>query len=261
MKSNSDFLEYKHFFESAFNFFNNQNIKEVYIVGGFIRDLLTNVKQSLNDIDFIVKGDTQKISKDFSSIFGGEVKAYPSFFTAKVTFPREFKIIKEIDFASMREEEYEKGGAFPKAKITNSLDVDLKRRDFTINTLVVLLSDFLKIFNDEKQGVNSELLKNLCIDKFNALSDLDNKIIRVLHDKSFYDDPTRIFRAFKYKERIGGKFDKHTKDLISKALNDGVLKTISKGRIQKEIEKIKREVNFNKILDELSQFGVFFKEN
>lgn len=260
MKKNNTFLEYKHFFQSTLSYFESAQINEVYIVGGFLRDLITFNTLCSNDIDFIVSGDTEKISYDFSNMFGGEVKVYPSFFTAKVISPSKFKSIEEIDFASMREETYKKGGAFPTTKPTNSLEVDLKRRDFTINTLAILLRDFIKIFTNENQGMYSSLLKDLCIDKFNAMQDLENKIIRVLHDKSFYDDPTRIFRAFKYKERICARFDEHTDTLIKEAIKNNVLATISKSRVQKELEKIKKENNSQKILDELKMYGISKEE-
>ena len=247
------YKELKKFFNDIISFSEIQNAK-LFLVGGFIRDLLSKNSLYSNDIDFVTNNDTEILAYNLAKIYGGEIKVFHSFYTAKISNIKRLKIITEIDFARFRKEVYLKDGAFPKVETTDNLLEDLKRRDFSINTLLISVQDFIKTFDDNSKDIDRELLKKLIINKMGGLEDLDNKIIRVLHDKSFYDDPTRILRAFKYKWRINGEFDDNTNALLKDAANKNLLSNISKSRVQKEIEKINQEENSNVILNDIEKY-------
>ena len=247
------YREFKTFFNNMLSFTKTKNAK-LFIVGGFIRDLLSKDYFYSNDIDFVTSSDTKTLANDFVKIYGGEVKVFDSFFTAKVINITSLKNIKEIDFARFRKEIYLKDGAFPKVESTDSIFEDLKRRDFSINTLIISIEDFVKAFDDKNENINREIFRKLIINNEGGLEDLDNKIIRVLHNKSFYDDPTRILRAFKYKWRIGGEFDDNTNLLLKDASNNQLLNKISKSRVLKELEKIKSEKNGDLIIKDIEKY-------
>ncbi|MCL4546306.1 MAG: hypothetical protein M1576_01015, partial [Deltaproteobacteria bacterium] len=130
-----------------------------------------------------------------------------------------------IDFASAREESYFKSGALPSVKFSD-LKHDVIRRDFSINTLALDLNpdNFFEI-----------------IDYCNGVKDILNKKIRVLHNLSFIDDPTRIFRAVRFEKRLNFKIEKITKNLLLDALSKGVMNNISGKRISNELSLIFKE--------------------
>ena len=181
--------------------------KNLYFVGGVVRDEL--IGQPSFDIDFCYEGDAIKFSKDFNVI-----KTNPAFGTVRIINDE-----KEIDIASTRTEKYPKKGHLPVVeKIGCALEEDLKRRDFTINALA-------------KNTITGEIS-----DFFGGLEDIKNKKLRVLHNESFIDDPTRIIRALKFAIRFGFELDEH-----SKALQDSYLENInydmSYHRLKKELKE------------------------
>jgi len=179
--------------------------KNLYYVGGVVRDEFLN-KNSI-DIDYCYEGDAIEFAKNLNVI-----KENPDFGTVRVLYEG-----KEIDIASTRTETYPKKGHLPEVnKIGCSLKEDLKRRDFTINAMA-------------KRTTDGEL-----IDYFNGKQDLDNKILRILHDKSFIDDPTRIIRGLKFSVRFGFNLDKKTEDLQKEYLNN-INYDISYFRLKKEL--------------------------
>ncbi|MGI6680733.1 MAG: hypothetical protein ACOX3T_04540 [Bdellovibrionota bacterium] len=250
-----DYKECRDFFTRVLLFAKKERA-EISLVGGFLRDLFIFDDFYSNDIDFITTSNVDKLAKNFADDFKGEVLLFSQFLTSKVRNLKTFKNVYEVDFARYREERYLKSGDFPKVKAVSDIKEDLKRRDFTINTLVIPLEDFIKTFDDSIENIDHMRLRKHVKNYLFALEDIDKKIIRVLHKKSFHDDPTRIFRAFRYKARISGSFDKETFKLILEALSSGVLNNISKNRIKKEIEKIKKERDFEKILNDLEEIGI-----
>ncbi|MCX7839408.1 MAG: CBS domain-containing protein [Anaerolineae bacterium] len=212
----------------------------LYIVGGFVRDLLLN--QPTLDLDLVVEGDAVKLAQALQQKYGGRVHAHARFGTAKWILKEtkdEGRKTKEIplapqlvpitahlaslDFSTARTEFYAHPSALPEVE-TSSIKQDLHRRDFTINTLAICL-------DPERYG---QLL-----DPFGGEGDLQRGIIRVLHNLSFIEDPTRILRAARFEQRFGFKIEPRTAQLISDAL--GMFARVSGERIRHEFNLIFRE--------------------
>ena len=192
-----------------------------YAVGGFIRDLM--LRRPNLDIDLVVEGDGIEFAKNFAQRFGARVRSYKKFGTAVVIFPDGFK----IDVATARLEYYEYPAALPTVELS-SLKLDLYRRDFTINTLAVEL-------NPNRFGQ--------LIDYFGAQRDFKDKAIRVLHNYSFVEDPTRVLRAVRYEQRLGFRIGKHTANLIANAVRMNLLVQLSGRRLTNELKLILSEEN------------------
>ena len=204
----------------------------VYLVGGTVRDLYLGVESW--DMDFVFEGSGLKCATKYADLKEAIVKEHPVFLTASVRVQD-----KRIDFASAREEKYRKPGDYPKVK-ASTLAQDLKRRDFTINAMALSL-------NEENYG---EL-----IDPLKGLEDLKAKKVRVLHDKSFLDDPSRIFRAARFSCRFGFEVEEKTLNLVKSAIEGGALETITRYRIQQELDKIYLEPDPKQCLNDLREWG------
>ena len=168
----------------------------VYAVGGFVRDLILGNENS--DVDITVEGDGILFAETFASRFPCRVRSHRKFGTAVLIFDDGFK----IDVASTRLEYYETPAALPVVE-RSSLRMDLSRRDFTINTLALRL--------------NSPVFGTL-VDFFGAQRDLRDKTIRVLHNLSFVEDPTRVIRAVRFEQRLRFRISPHTESLIRNAV-------------------------------------------
>ena len=191
----------------------------VYVVGGFVRDLLLGTENL--DIDVTVEGDGILFAETFARRRGCRVKSHQKFGTAVLVFPDNFK----IDVASTRLEYYSSPGALPTVE-RSSLKMDLYRRDFTINTLAIRL-------NRKDFGI--------LIDYFSAQRDLQDKMIRVLHNLSFVEDPTRVFRALRFEQRLGFRIAKHTENLIRNAVKMNFLSKLGGKRLLTELVIILKE--------------------
>ncbi|MCD6319239.1 MAG: CBS domain-containing protein [Candidatus Desulfofervidaceae bacterium] len=205
----------------------------VYIVGGFVRDLL--LRQENFDIDIVVEGDGIKLAKAMSKELGGRVHTYKKFGTAVVILPDNFR----VDIATARTEFYEFPGALPTVE-TSSLKLDLYRRDFTINTLAIKL-------NPDEFG--------LLLDFFGGQRDLKDGIIRILHNLSFVEDPTRILRAVRFEQRFGFRIGKQTLDLMKQSLKLNPLIYVTGSRIWHELKCIFLESNPDTSLKRLHKLG------
>jgi len=194
---------------------------KAYAVGGFIRDLV--LRRPNLDIDIVVEGDGIVFAKEFAQSYDARVRSYKKFGTAVVIFPDGFK----IDVATARLEYYEYPAALPTVELS-SLKLDLYRRDFTINTLAVELNP----------GRFGQL-----IDYFGAQRDFKDKAIRVLHNYSFVEDPTRVLRAIRYEQRLGFRIMKHTSNLIENAVKMKLLVELSGRRLTNELKLILSEEN------------------
>jgi tRNA nucleotidyltransferase (CCA-adding enzyme) len=193
----------------------------VYAVGGFIRDLV--LRRPNLDIDLVVEGEGIVFAKEFAQTYDARVRSYKKFGTAVVIFPDGFK----IDVATARLEYYEYPAALPTVELS-SLKLDLYRRDFTINTLAVELNP----------GRFGQL-----IDYFGAQRDFKDKAIRVLHNYSFVEDPTRVLRAIRYEQRLSFRIMKHTSNLIENAVKMKLLVELSGRRLTNELKLILSEEN------------------
>ncbi len=230
----------------------NINDNKLYFVGGVVRDELLGV-ESL-DVDLVYEGNAIEFAENLeippaplckggkvktSLVKGGGANAPEGFEILQINEPFGTVRVKigghEIDIASTREEIYERKGHLPTVtKIGCPLKDDVKRRDFTINSLY-------------KSVATGEI-----VDLTGGLEDLKNKTIRVLHDESFIDDPTRIIRALKFSVRFGFKLDKHTRKL-----QDDYLKNINYDMCYKRIKKELIET-FN--LNSQAAFETFIKD-
>jgi tRNA nucleotidyltransferase (CCA-adding enzyme) len=192
---------------------------QVYAVGGFVRDLLLGKKNL--DVDIVVEGNAITYARQFAERYPCRVRAHEKFVTAVVIFDDGYK----LDVASTRTEYYLEPGALPSVEEA-SIKLDLYRRDFTINTLALAL-------NGERYG---ELL-----DYFGAQRDLHDKAIRVLHNLSFVEDPTRMFRAVRFEQRLGFTLGMHTENLLRSAVEMDFVHRVSPLRLFNELTIVLNE--------------------
>lgn len=214
-----------------------------YVVGGFVRDVL--LKEKNFDIDIVAEGEAIAFGRKIADIFGGSFVAYKKFGTSTVIMNWPKGIRKpsgtgprfKIDFATARKESYEKPAALPTV-LFSSLKDDLQRRDFTINAMAA--------------NLNKESFGRL-IDFFGGEKDLENGIVRVLHDVSFIDDPTRIFRAVRFEQRFGFRIDRYTETLIKNAVKEGMFSRTQHHRIRDELILILQEEHPIKALSRMKE--------
>jgi tRNA nucleotidyltransferase (CCA-adding enzyme) len=190
----------------------------VYLVGGFVRDLLLGERNL--DIDIAVEGDGVEFARELAAKLSGRVRSHPKFQTAVVIAPgacgqERFR----VDVASTRTEFYDFPAALPKVEHA-SIRQDLARRDFTVNAMAVSLKP-------EDFGV--------LLDYFGGMADLEKKRIRVLHNLSFIEDPTRIFRAVRYESRYGLRMDRHTLSLARSCSDMDLIGDLSSARLRDEL--------------------------
>ncbi|MFH1860886.1 MAG: DHHA1 domain-containing protein [bacterium] len=186
----------------------------VFVVGGFVRDLL--LRKDNFDIDIVVEGDGICFAKEFIRKIEGRCTIHQRFKTAVIILNDGFK----IDIATARREHYEHPAALPRVEDSPIME-DLFRRDFTINAMAVQL-------NEHNYGS--------LIDFFGGEKDIKNRIIRVLHTKSFIDDPTRIFRAIRFETRLNFHLEPLTTDLILDATtNEPLFNRLANQRVRDEL--------------------------
>ncbi len=188
----------------------------IYAVGGFVRDLVLD--EPVDDLDIVVEGDAISFARYFAKRAGCQVQSHEKFSTAVIVFPDQFK----VDAASARREYYTNPAALPIVE-QSSIKMDLARRDFTINTLAIHL-------NPDHFGT--------MIDHFGALEDIREKTIRVIHNLSFVEDPTRIFRAIRFASRFGFSIGKNTRKLIRNTMSIDGFKNVTGTRVFSEIKQI-----------------------
>lgn len=205
-----------------------------YAVGGFVRDLLLHVKNL--DLDIVIEGDGIDFAKKFARHMAGEVRTHEKFNTAVVILPNGFK----IDIATARLEYYDYPAALPTVELS-SIKLDLYRRDFTINAMAVHL-------NPDTFGT--------LVDFFNCQNDLKDRKIRILHNLSFVEDPTRIFRAIRFEQRMGFAIGKHTEKLIKNAVKMDLFDRFFGHRFFGEVRIILSEENPLPALRRMADFGI-----
>jgi tRNA nucleotidyltransferase (CCA-adding enzyme) len=235
----------------------------VYIVGGFVRDLLLSKSKGQEsgvrsqeskgkdkllapgswlltpdslDIDIVVEGNGFLFAEEVINRYGASAKTHAKFGTAVLKFPDGLK----LDIATARTEHYEYPAALP--TITHSsIKLDLYRRDFTINTLAIKLNslEFGKVF-----------------DFFGGLRDLKDKVIRVLHSLSFVEDPTRVFRAVRFEQRFNFRISPFTLNLLKNAVHKHFLDKLSGKRLFTELLLILQEVNILRIVERMGELDL-----
>ena len=204
------------------------------VVGGFVRDLF--LYRTNEDLDIVIEGNGITFAKKYAKMVGARIHSYEKFGTAVIIFQDGFK----IDVASARMEYYKSPAALPIVEM-GSIKLDLFRRDFTVNALAIQL-------NPDKFG--------LLIDFFSAQNDIKGKSIRVLHNLSFVEDPTRVFRAIKFEQRFGFSIGKLTSSLIDNAVKMDFFKRLSGRRVFAELRQILEEENPLAAIKRLNEYNL-----
>jgi tRNA nucleotidyltransferase (CCA-adding enzyme) len=219
----------------------------LYLVGGFVRDLLLG-KPNL-DLDLVVEGDAIQLAERLVDELGGTVRAHARFGTAKWQAPgmaaeaghgRVAVMARPLtlDFVTARTEFYEHPEALPTVE-ASSLRQDLYRRDFTINTMALRMD----------KGRFGQL-----VDFYGGEKDLENGLIRVLHNLSFVEDATRMLRAVRLEQRLGFAIERRTEELMLDARD--LLGRVSGERLRHELYLILEEAEPEPILGRLQQLGI-----
>ena len=231
----------------------------LYIVGGFVRDLLLE-RPSL-DFDLVVEGDAIQLASALAVKYGGRVTSHTRFGTSKwhikdihtilleklaadsssgekTASAQSHKLPEFLDLITARTEFYTYPTALPTVE-RGSIKLDLHRRDFTINTLALRLD-----------GHHYAELH----DYWGGLNDLKDGLVRVLHSLSFVDDPTRMLRAVRFEQRFDFKIEDRTLELIEEAIP--LLERVSGDRIRHELDRILEENLASSMLTRLDQLNL-----
>jgi tRNA nucleotidyltransferase (CCA-adding enzyme) len=210
----------------------------LYIVGGFVRDLLLGAPTL--DLDLVVEGDAIRLAEQLARRLGARVRSHARFGTAKLILDgnRAEGVPASLDFVTARTEFYERPSVLPEVE-RSSIKQDLYRRDFTINTLAICLD---------------RLRYGEILDFYGGERDMREKRIQVLHNLSFVEDPTRILRAVRFEQRLGFAIEARTEELIGDALD--LLDDVTGERLRHELYLILAEAEPERALERLSRLGV-----
>ena len=218
----------------------------VWLVGGAVRDAIMvgdGMPTPVFDIDLAVEGEGTTFAELLASALGGDVVAEHRFGTATVLAPFvQGAPPMRIDVASCRTETYPEGGALPEVTLGATIRDDLARRDITANAIAVPL-------------VPDAAGEYEIVDPFNGMIDIFTRLVRVLHDASFLDDPTRIMRVARYSGRLRFPVDPVTRQLAVDAVAAGAIGTISADRMRQELELVLEEAAWD-ALTLLAAWGV-----
>ena len=198
----------------------------IYLVGGTVRDILLG--RTSFDVDIAVEGD----ALEFARGLGGEVTGHGRFGTAVVRFGDG----RHWDVVTARRERYAAPAALPDVEV-GTIEDDLARRDFTVNAMAASLGDDF----------------GRLVDPHGGRGDLDSRVIRVLHPLSFVDDPTRIFRAVRYENRLGFRMDPETERLAREGVAGTAL--LSPARMREEVVALLSEEGAERALERLAELA------
>jgi tRNA nucleotidyltransferase (CCA-adding enzyme) len=213
-----------------------QGREDTALVGGATRDLLLG--RTPRELDLVVDGEAALFAAELASRIGQDstaITAHDRFGTAVLEWPG-----GRVDVAERRAETYPLPGALPEVR-PGSVDEDLRRRDFTVNAIAIALG------GGERGQLHAPQ---------NALSDLAGGRLRVLHERSFIDDPTRLLRLARYSARLGFQAETHTAALAAEALAAGALATVSGSRVGAELRLAVTEPDPVAALTALDEMGV-----
>jgi tRNA nucleotidyltransferase (CCA-adding enzyme) len=211
----------------------SEGYEGVYLVGGTVRDILLG-EQSF-DVDIAVEGDAIELATALAEALDGRVRPHEKFGTAVVLYEEDGR----IDVVTTRTEFYDAPAALPTVEHA-TIREDLFRRDFTINAMGVSLK--------------GDDLGRL-VDPFRGRADLEAGVIRVLHNLSFIDDPTRIFRAIRYENRYGFRMDEHTARLARSTIEMGLVGDLSSARLRDELVLLLSEGDVRHSILRLAELG------
>jgi tRNA nucleotidyltransferase (CCA-adding enzyme) len=182
-----------------------------------VRDVLLGAP--VQDLDFVVEGDGPEVARQLAEDLGGRVTSHPRFGTATLSLNG-----CRVDLVSARKEVYPRPAALPQV-FPGTIEDDLARRDFTVNALAVPLGE----------------IRPKVLDLHGGVGDLRRGLIRILHPNSFVDDPTRIFRAVRYEQRLGFRIEHRTLARLRDGTAKGHLAALTGDRLRHELERILRE--------------------
>jgi len=206
----------------------------VYLVGGAVRDVLLGAESF--DVDIVVEGDGIAFARALAGLLDARFTPHAKFGTAIVHHGGDAR----VDVVTARSERYHAPAMLPTVERA-TIEEDLRRRDFTINAMAVSLRrrDFGHL-----------------VDPFRGRDDLEQGVIRVLHDVSFVDDPTRIFRAVRYEARFGFRLDAHSEQRARASVADGHLDDLTPARLTAELEALFDEPCAAPAIPRLGELGV-----
>src|SRR5690242_10527153 len=191
----------------------------IYLAGGAVRDIISGF--SIRDLDFTVQGNPLKVQKDLEKAGARVVATDDDTKTLYLTLPGNVRA--EISMA--RIERYEKTGKPPVVVPSTILD-DLRRRDFTVNAMALSL-------NPGSRG--------LLMDPFNGAADIEAKLLRVLHNYAFVEDPSRLIRATRFAARFHWPLEERTQARYDSAKENNHIEYITDRAIGYEIEQLAYE--------------------
>lgn len=207
---------------------------KAYVVGGFIRDVLLG--RSNLDVDVVIEGDAVSFIESWAKD-GCRISVHSKYKTGTIIFPDG----KKVDVATARREFYEYPVAQPQVS-SDSLKHDLYRRDFTINAMAV--------------SINPSSWGRL-IDYFGGRRDLRRKVLKVLHNLSFVEDPTRIIRGIRLEQRLGCRLEDNTLRLLNNCVKGGLLSLLSGFRLRSELQLSFMEKRPHTFLVRMEKLGVW----
>jgi tRNA nucleotidyltransferase (CCA-adding enzyme) len=205
----------------------------VFLVGGTVRDILLG--RDNFDVDLAVEGTAMALGTRLAHELRGQALLHDRFGTAIVRYGHG----EHVDVVTTRREIYTKPAALPTVEF-GTIEDDLRRRDFTINAIAASLApdDFGKL-----------------IDPFGGGADLEEGTIRILHEQSFVDDPTRIFRAIRYESRLGFRMDPDTERLARTSIEAGLVRRLSGARLREELVALLDEADVGHTFRRLRELG------
>jgi tRNA nucleotidyltransferase (CCA-adding enzyme) len=205
-----------------------------YLAGGSVRDLLLRIPSM--DMDVVIEGDAMDFAQKLAARLSGRARIHEKFKTAVVVAPGGLK----IDVATARMEYYTHPAALPIVELS-AIRNDLYRRDFSVNAMAIRLN-----------GARP----NVLLDFFGGQADIKDKIIRVLHNLSFVEDPTRVFRAVRFESRHGFSIAKQTLSLLKHAVQHEMFNRLSGARLFAEIKAILNERRPTAALKRMKELGL-----
>ena len=205
-----------------------------WLVGGAVRDFY--LKKETLDIDLTFEGNVEPLANLCLRHWGGTKRKFTQFGTYRVELDNGLK----LDLVRARKEEYPEPAALPVVAPSVIKD-DLFRRDFTVNAWAISIwpQDFAASF-----------------DPFHAQADIDAGLVRILHEKSFLDDPTRLFRALRFAGRFGWKLAPDTESLFKTAVKEQYPLLLTRERVSREFVKILEEKNPEPVFKLLEKYGL-----
>jgi len=206
----------------------------VYVVGGFVRDLILGIENQ--DVDLVVEGDGLAFARALGQELSAKVKSHAKFGTSVLILPDRSR----VDVATSRMEYYKHPAALPTVE-KGSVKADLFRRDFTVNSMAIQL-------NGEKPFT--------LIDPFLGERDIRDRMIRVLHNLSFIEDPCRMFRAVRFEQRFGFTLGKQTEAFLKYAVEKRWVDKLSGSRLMNELVLLLKEASPVSCIHRLHELGL-----